>query len=87
MKNYEEIIEKLLARITELETLAVKQALETAELRRGLNKNSSNSSQYRVALEPQKALNILLEFVDLSVPLENRNGISLSPSMLHSHIA
>jgi hypothetical protein len=45
MKNYEEIIEKLLARITELEALVAKQAIEIAELKRRLNKNSSNSSK------------------------------------------
>ncbi|TID86703.1 IS66 family transposase [Legionella pneumophila] len=45
MKNYEEIIEKLLTRITELETLVAKQATEIAELKRRLNKNSSNSSK------------------------------------------
>ena len=45
MKNYEEIIEKLLARITELEALVGKQAIEIAELKRRLNKNSSNSSK------------------------------------------
>jgi Family of unknown function (DUF6444) len=45
MKNYEEIIEKLLGRITELEGLVAKQAIEIAELKRRLNKNSSNSSR------------------------------------------
>ena len=45
MKNYEEIIEKLLARITELEALVEKQAIEIADLKRRLNKNSSNSSK------------------------------------------
>jgi len=45
MKNYEEIIETLLARITELEALVAKQAIEIAELKRRLNKNSSNSSK------------------------------------------
>jgi hypothetical protein len=45
MKNYEEIIEKLLGRITELEALVAKQAIEIAELKRRLNKNSSNSSR------------------------------------------
>lgn len=45
MKNYEEIIEKLLARITELEALVAKQAFEIADLKRRLNKNSSNSSK------------------------------------------
>lgn len=45
MKNYEEIIEKLLARIAELEALVAKQAIEIADLKRRLNKNSSNSSK------------------------------------------
>lgn len=45
MKNYEEIIEKLLTRITELEALVAKQAIEIAKLKRRLNKNSSNSSK------------------------------------------
>lgn len=45
MKNCEEIIEKLLARITELEAVVAKQAIEIAELKRRLNKNSTNSSK------------------------------------------
>src|SRR6476620_8343954 len=45
MKNYEEIIEKLLSRISELEALVAKQVIEIAELKRRLNKNSSNSSK------------------------------------------
>lgn len=45
MKDYEQIISTLLARISELEKVVAQQAAEIAELKRRLNKDSSNSSK------------------------------------------
>jgi len=45
MKDYEQIISTLLARIAELEKIVAQQASEIAELKRRLNKDSSNSSK------------------------------------------
>lgn len=45
MKNYEQIISTLLAKITELEKVIQQQAARIAELEKRLNKNSSNSSK------------------------------------------
>lgn len=45
MKDYEQIISTLLARISELERIVAQQAAEIAELKRRLNKDSSNSSK------------------------------------------
>lgn len=45
MKDYEQIINTLLARISELEKVVAQQAAEIAELKKRLNKDSSNSSK------------------------------------------
>jgi len=45
MKDYEQIISTLLARIADLEKVVAQQAAEIAELKRRLNKDSSNSSK------------------------------------------
>ena len=45
MKDYEQIIETLLAKIAELERVVQQQAARIAELEKRLNKNSSNSSK------------------------------------------
>lgn len=45
MKDYEQIISTLLAKIAELEEVVKQQAARIAELERRLNKNSSNSSK------------------------------------------
>lgn len=45
MKDYDQIIRTLLARIAELEMFVAQQAVEIAELKKRLNKNSSNSSK------------------------------------------
>lgn len=45
MKDYEQIITPLLARIAALEKIAVQQAARIEELEKRLNKNSSNSSK------------------------------------------
>jgi transposase len=45
MKDYEQIISTLLARIAELEKIVTQQAARIAELEKRLNKNSSNSSK------------------------------------------
>jgi hypothetical protein len=45
MKDYEQIINTLLARITDLEKVVAQQAAEIVELKRRLNKDSSNSSK------------------------------------------
>ena len=45
MKDYEQIINTRLARISELETVVAQQADEIAELKKRLNKDSSNSSK------------------------------------------
>ena len=45
MKDYEKIINTLLSRIAELEKIVAEQAAEVVELKRHLNKNSSNSSK------------------------------------------
>lgn len=45
MKDYEQIISTLLARISELEKIVAQQAAEITELKRRLNKDSSNSSK------------------------------------------
>ena len=43
IKDYEQIISTLLAKIAELEEIVKQQAARIAELERRLNKNSSNS--------------------------------------------
>jgi len=45
MKDYKQIISTLLARISDLEQVVAQQAVEIAELKRRLNKDSSNSSK------------------------------------------
>jgi len=45
MKDYEQIISTLLAKIAELEKVIEQQAAEIADLKKRLNKNSSNSSK------------------------------------------
>ena len=45
MKNYEQIISTLLAKIAGLEKVVQEQAARIAELEKRLNKNSSNSSK------------------------------------------
>jgi uncharacterized coiled-coil protein SlyX len=45
MKDHEQTITTLLAKITELEEVVKQQAARIAELERRLNKNSSNSSK------------------------------------------
>jgi len=45
MKDYEQIITTLLAKIAELEKVIQQQAARIAELEKRLNKNSSNSSK------------------------------------------
>lgn len=45
MKDYEQIINTLLARIAELEKIVTPQAARIAELEKRLHKNSSNSSK------------------------------------------
>jgi transposase len=45
MKDYEQIINTLLARIAELEKIVAEQAVEIAELKRRLSKDSRNSSK------------------------------------------
>jgi len=45
MKDYEQIITTLLAKIAELEKFVQQQAARIAELEKRLNKNSSNSSK------------------------------------------
>ena len=45
MKDYEQIISTLLAKIAELEKVVKQQAARIAELEKRLNKNSSNSSK------------------------------------------
>ncbi len=45
MKNYEQIITTLLAKITDLEKVVQQQAANIAELEKRLNKNSSNSTK------------------------------------------
>ena len=47
MKDYEEIISTLLARIADLEAIVRAQAIEIAELKKRPNKNSGNSSKPR----------------------------------------
>ena len=45
MKDYEQIISTLLAKIADLETLVIQQAARIAELEKRLDKNSRNSSK------------------------------------------
>ena len=45
MKDYEQIISTLLAKIAELEKVVISQAARIAELEKRLNKDSSNSSK------------------------------------------
>ncbi|WP_158423051.1 DUF6444 domain-containing protein [Legionella oakridgensis] len=45
MKDHEQIITTLLAKIAELEKIVEQQAARIAELEKRLNKNSSNSSK------------------------------------------
>jgi hypothetical protein len=45
MKDYEQIINTLLARIADLEKVVAQQTAKIAELKRRLNKDSSNSSK------------------------------------------
>ena len=45
MKDYEQIISTLLAKIAELEKVVKQQATKIADLEKRLNKNSSNSSK------------------------------------------
>ena len=45
MKDYEQIIATLLAKIADLETVVIQQAARIAELEKRLDKNSSNSSK------------------------------------------
>ncbi len=45
MKDYEQIISTLLAKIAELEKVVKQQAAKIADLEKRLNKNSSNSSK------------------------------------------
>jgi Transposase IS66 family/Family of unknown function (DUF6444) len=45
MKNYEQIISTLLAKIADLEKLVIQQATRIAELEKRLDKNSRNSSK------------------------------------------
>ena len=45
MKDYEQIINTLIARISELEKVVEQQASEIAELKKRLNKDISNSSK------------------------------------------
>ena len=47
MRDYEEIISTLLAKIAELEEIVKQQATKIVELERRLSKNSSNSSKPR----------------------------------------
>ena len=76
MRDYEEIISTLLAKIAELEEIVKQQASRIVELERRLSKNSSNSSKPPssdgLKKPPRMELINLLAYAGLLTPCESK---------------